>query len=108
MPLFGSYLFFVLGLLQLAAEFIYLNTILGAAGAGELNQDYDDDFGYDDYPHPGSHPTFFECPLGMAIRTAKCFIYCIAMDMMNPCIASFTYLSLIDLLLLLYLCEMIC
>ena len=51
--------------------FIYLKTILGAAGAGELSQDYDDDLSYDDYSHPGSRPTFFECPLGMAIRTAS-------------------------------------
>ena len=48
--------------------------ILGAAGAGELNQDYDDDLGYDDYSHPGSRSTYFECPLGMAIRTASALI----------------------------------
>jgi hypothetical protein len=42
-------LFFDLDLLQIATEFIYLNTILGVAGAGELNQDYNNDLGYDDY-----------------------------------------------------------
>jgi hypothetical protein len=41
----------------------------------------------------------------MAIRTVS-FTYYIVMDMMNLCIACFTYLSLIDLLLL-YLCVMI-
>jgi hypothetical protein len=41
--------------------------ILGAAGAGDLNQDYDDDLGYDDYSHPGSRPTDFECRLDIAM-----------------------------------------
>ena len=67
MPPFGSYLLFILDLLLLVAEFIYLNTLLGAAGAGELNQDYDDDLSYDNHSYPGSRPTIFECPLGMAI-----------------------------------------
>jgi hypothetical protein len=61
---------------------------------------------YDNYTHAGVHARpFFECPLGMAIRTVS-FTYYIVMDMMNLCIACFTYLSLIDLLLL-YLCVMI-
>ena len=58
---------FILDLLLLVAEFIYLNTLLGAAGAGELNQDFDGDLGYNNHSYPGSRPTIFECPLGMAI-----------------------------------------
>jgi hypothetical protein len=43
-----------------AVFFFY--ALIGAAGAGELNLEYDyaDDFAAEDYPTPGSRPTDFE------------------------------------------------
>jgi hypothetical protein len=42
--------------------FIFFYALLGEAGAGELNPEYDyaDDFAAEDYPTPGSRPTNFE------------------------------------------------
>jgi hypothetical protein len=42
--------------------FILFYALIGAAGAGELNPEYDyaDDFAAEDYPIPGSHLTDFE------------------------------------------------
>jgi hypothetical protein len=42
--------------------FIFFYASIGAAGAGELNPEYDysDDFAVEDYPTPGSRPTDFE------------------------------------------------
>jgi hypothetical protein len=56
--------FIALGLL-----FIFFYALIGAAGARELNLEYDyaDDFAAEDYPTPGSHPTDFENLLDIAI-----------------------------------------
>jgi hypothetical protein len=55
--------------------------ILGVAGAGELNQDYNNDLGYDVYSHPGPHSTYFECPLGISFEL---LYLCMMMIMMKP------------------------
>jgi hypothetical protein len=42
--------------------FISFNALIGAAGAGELNPEYDytDNFAAEDYQTPGSCPTDFD------------------------------------------------
>jgi hypothetical protein len=42
--------------------FIFFYTLIGAAGAGELNPEFDyaDDYAVEDYLAPGSRPTDFE------------------------------------------------
>jgi hypothetical protein len=50
-----------LELIALGPLFIFFYPLIGAAGAGELNPEYDyaDDFATKDYPTPGSCPTDF-------------------------------------------------
>jgi hypothetical protein len=52
----------LLELIALGPLFIFFYALIGAAGAGELNPEYEcaDDFTADDYPTPGSRPTDFE------------------------------------------------
>jgi hypothetical protein len=52
----------LLELIALGPLFIFFYTLIGAAGAGELNPEYDyaDDFAAEDYQTPGSRPTDFE------------------------------------------------
>jgi hypothetical protein len=47
----------------------FLLHVIGAAGAGELNPEYDygNDFAAEDYSTPGSRPTDFENLLDIAI-----------------------------------------
>jgi hypothetical protein len=49
-------------LVALGPLFISFNALIGAAGAGELNPEYDytDNFAAEDYQTPGSCPTDFE------------------------------------------------
>jgi hypothetical protein len=51
-----------LELIALGPLFIFFYALIGAAGAVELNPEYEcaDDFTADDYPTPGSCPTDFE------------------------------------------------
>lgn len=61
----------------------------------------DDDFNI--YSHSGSHPTGFEFLLGITYRISSA--YCRIMMMIlddDPCIASFSPYTLLDLVLLLY------
>jgi hypothetical protein len=46
--------------------------LIGAAGAGELNPEYDyaDDYAVTDYPTTGSHPTDSEIPI------RHCYVVC--------------------------------
>jgi hypothetical protein len=48
-----------LELIALEPLFILFSALIGAAGAGELNPEYDytDDYVVEDYPTPGSRPT---------------------------------------------------
>jgi hypothetical protein len=57
-----------LELIALGLLFIFFYAFIGAAGAGELNSEYDyaDDFAEDDYQTPGSRPTDFENLLDIA------------------------------------------
>jgi hypothetical protein len=52
----------LLGLIAIGPLFIFFYALIGAAGAGELNPEYDyaDDFAAEDYPTPGSRLTDFE------------------------------------------------
>jgi hypothetical protein len=58
-----------LELIALGPLFISFYALIGAAGAGELNPEYDyaADFAAEDYPTPGSRPTDFENLLDIAI-----------------------------------------
>jgi hypothetical protein len=58
-----------LELIAIGPLFILFYGLIGAAGAGELNPEYDyaDDFAAEDYPTPGSRPTDFEKPIDIAI-----------------------------------------
>jgi hypothetical protein len=49
-------------LIALGPLFIFFYALIGAAGARELNPEYDyaDDFTTDDYPTPASRPTDFD------------------------------------------------
>jgi hypothetical protein len=53
---------FLLELIALGPLFIFFYTLIGAAGAAELNPEYDyaDDFTAEDYQTPGSRLTDFE------------------------------------------------
>jgi hypothetical protein len=62
---FASFWLLIAILLELIAIgllFIFFYALLGAAGAGELNPEYDyaDDFAAEDYQTLGSCPTDFE------------------------------------------------
>jgi hypothetical protein len=50
--------------------------MIEAAGAGELNPEYDytDDYVADDYPTAGSRPTDSEYPLGIAMQYASALL----------------------------------
>jgi hypothetical protein len=52
----------LLELIAIASLLILFYLLIGAAGAGELNPEYDyaDDFAAADYPTLGSRPTDFE------------------------------------------------
>jgi hypothetical protein len=52
----------LLELIAIGLLFIFFYALLGAAGAGELNPEYDyvDDFAAEDYQTLGSRPTDFE------------------------------------------------
>jgi hypothetical protein len=52
----------LLELIAIGSLFIFFYALLGAAGVGELNPEYDyvDDFAAEDYQTPGSRPTDFE------------------------------------------------
>jgi hypothetical protein len=52
----------LLELIALGSLFIFFCTLIRAAGAGELNPEYDyaEDFAAEDYQSPGSRPTDFE------------------------------------------------
>jgi hypothetical protein len=58
-----------LDLIAIGPLFIIFYSLIGAAGAGELNPEYDyaDDFTAGDYQTPGSRPTDFEKPIDIAI-----------------------------------------
>jgi hypothetical protein len=62
--LFWLLIVVILELIALGPLFIFFYALLGAAGVGELNSEYDyaDDFATEDYPIPGSRPTDFENP----------------------------------------------
>jgi hypothetical protein len=57
------------GVNYIRAVVYFLLHVIGAAGAGELNPEYDytDDFAVEEYPTPGSRPTDFENLLDIAI-----------------------------------------
>jgi hypothetical protein len=52
----------LLELIALGPLFIFFYVLIGAAGAGELNLEYDyaDEFAAEDYQTPDSRPTNFE------------------------------------------------
>jgi hypothetical protein len=58
-----------LELIALGPLFIFFYELIGAAGAGELNPEYDyaDDYTAEDYLTPGSRPTDSEYLLGIAM-----------------------------------------
>jgi hypothetical protein len=60
--LFWLLIAILLELIAIGSLFIFFYTLIGAAGAGELNPEYDyaDDFAAEDYRTPGSRPTDFE------------------------------------------------
>jgi NhaP-type Na+/H+ or K+/H+ antiporter len=60
--LFWLLIVVLLELIAFRPLFIFFYTLIGAAGAGELNSEYDyaEDFAAEDYPTPGSRPTGFE------------------------------------------------
>jgi hypothetical protein len=62
LALFWLLIVVLLELIALGLMFIFIYTLLGAAGAGELILEYDcaDDFTAEDYPIPGSRPTDFD------------------------------------------------
>jgi hypothetical protein len=60
--LFWLLIVVLLELIALGPLFISFYMLIGAAGTGELNPEYDyaDDFATEDDPTPGSRPTDFE------------------------------------------------
>jgi hypothetical protein len=67
--LFWLLIVVLLELFALLLQFIFFSALIGAAGAGELIQEYDytDDFAEEDYQILGSRPTDFECLLDIAM-----------------------------------------
>jgi hypothetical protein len=61
-----------LELIALGPLFILFYAMIGAAGAGELNPEYDfaDNYADEDYPTLGSRPTDFEIPM------RHCYVVC--------------------------------
>jgi hypothetical protein len=57
--LFWLLIALLLELIPLGPLFIFFYALIGAAGAGELNPEYDyaDDFAAEDHPTPGSRST---------------------------------------------------
>jgi hypothetical protein len=62
LALFWLLIVVLLELIALGLMFIFIYTLLGAAGAGELILEYDcaDEFAAEDYQTPGSRPTDFD------------------------------------------------
>jgi hypothetical protein len=67
--LFWLLIAILLELIAIGPLFIFFYALIGAAGAGELNPEYDynDDFAAEDYQTPGSRPTDFENLLDIVI-----------------------------------------
>jgi hypothetical protein len=60
--LFWLLIAILLELITIRLLFIFFYALIGAAGAGKLNPEYNyvDDFAAEDYPTPGSRPTDLE------------------------------------------------
>jgi hypothetical protein len=57
-----------LELIAIGPTFIFFYALIGAAGVGKLNSEFDyaNDYAAEDYPTPGSHPTDSEYLLDIA------------------------------------------